>query len=221
MLQTGFARRSLWAREDCENRVESTFARRRKGETFTTIRSIGLATGGGDCPGINAVIRAVVKTAILRHGWRVVGIQNCFDGLIWPERCMELTVDSVRGLLPLGGTILGTTNHGNPFCYPLEENGQKVTRDLSALCLEHLSTMGLDAIVVVGGEGTLGIAQDFARRGMPLVAIPKTIDHDLSITETTLGFFTASTTSVASIRASNPIRPVSRKRSSLRALPRK
>ena len=160
-------------------------------ETFTPIHKIGLATGGGDCPGLNAAIRAVVKTAILGHGWQVVGIHNCFDGLIWPERCTELTLDSVHGLLALGGTILGTTNHGNPFSYPIQENGRKVIRDFSGVCLEHVSTLGLDGIIVIGGEGTLGIARDFAERGMRLVFVPKTIDHDLFATETTIGFGTA------------------------------
>jgi 6-phosphofructokinase len=86
----------------------------------TSIRTIGVANGGGDCPGLNATIRGVVKAAILRHGWKVIGIREGFDGLIWPEHCMELTLDTVRGILPRGGTILGTTNRGNPFAYVVE-----------------------------------------------------------------------------------------------------
>jgi phosphofructokinase-like protein len=157
----------------------------------TEIHTIGVANGGGDCAGLNAVIRAVVKTATLRYGWRVVGITNGFDGLIWSERSVEMTLDSVRGLLPLGGTILGTTNRGNPFAYSVEENGSKVTKDFSALCLQNAEKLGLDALVVIGGEGTLGITRDFGHLGMKAVGIPKTIDHDVSATETTLGFDTA------------------------------
>ncbi len=155
------------------------------------IRTIGVANGGGDCPGLNAVIRGVVKTAILEYGWRVIGVTNGFDGLIWPERCSELTLESVSGILPRGGTILGTTNRGNPFAYCLEEGGQKVTRDFSGLCLENWKKLGLDALVVIGGDGTLRIASDFFKRGMNVVGVPKTIDNDLSATEVTFGFDTA------------------------------
>lgn len=157
----------------------------------TNIRAIAVANGGGDCPGLNAVIRAVVKTAIRSYGWRVVGITNGFDGLIWPDRCVELTLASVRGILPRGGTILGTTNRGNPFAYRTEENGRQVTRDLSGACLENAAKIGLDALVVIGGDGTLSIARDFGRRGLRVVGVPKTIDNDLSATEVTFGFDTA------------------------------
>jgi 6-phosphofructokinase 1 len=157
----------------------------------TNIRAIAVANGGGDCPGLNAVIRAVVKTAILDYGWRVLGITNGFDGLIWPERSLELTLDSVSGILPRGGTILGTTNRGNPFAYCLEEIGQTVTRDFSGQCLESWKRLQLDALVVIGGDGTLRIGNDFSNRGMNVVSVPKTIDNDLSATEVTFGFDTA------------------------------
>lgn len=157
----------------------------------TNIRAIAVANGGGDCPGLNAVIRAVVKTAIRNYGWRVLGITNGFDGLIWPERSLELTLDSVSGILPRGGTILGTTNRGNPFAYCLEETGQAVTRDFSGQCLENWKRLQLDALVVIGGDGTLRIANDFLNRGMNVVGVPKTIDNDLSATEVTFGFDTA------------------------------
>jgi 6-phosphofructokinase 1 len=150
-----------------------------------------VANGGGDCPGLNAVIRAAVKTAIHHYGWRVVGITNGFDGLIWPDRCMDLTLDTVRGILPRGGTILGTTNRGNPFAYRTEENDRPVTQDLSGRCLENAAKLGLDALVVIGGDGTLSIARDFGRRGLRVVGVPKTIDNDLSATEVTFGFDTA------------------------------
>ena len=140
---------------------------------------------------MNAAIRGVVKTAILRYGWRVIGITNGFDGLIWPERSLEMTLDSVRGILPRGGTILGTTNHGNPFAYREEVAEQKETRDLSTLCLENVAKLGLDALVVIGGDGTLSIARDFWRRGLRVVGLPKTIDNDVPATEVTFGFDTA------------------------------
>jgi ATP-dependent phosphofructokinase / diphosphate-dependent phosphofructokinase len=94
------------------------------------IRTIGISTGGGDCPGLNAVIRATTRSAILKHGWRVIGITDGFDGLIWPERSFELSMERVSGILPRG-TILGTTNRGNPFKYKTVENGREVVRDLA------------------------------------------------------------------------------------------
>ena len=153
--------------------------------------TIGVANGGGDCAGLNAVIRGIVKAAIHIHGWRVLGIPNGFDGLIWPDGCSELTLDSVRGILPRGGTILGTTNRGNPFAYCRVEDGQEVTHDYSGLCLENCRRLGLDALVVIGGDGTLRIARDFGRRGLHVVGVPKTIDNDLSATEVSFGFDTA------------------------------
>ena len=155
------------------------------------MRTIGVCTGGGDCPGLNAVIRGVVKAALLKHGWRVLGIQDGFDGLIWPEKTGELDHDSVRGILSRGGTILGTTNRGNPFAYEITENGKRVVRDYSGRCIENARAMHIDALVVIGGDGTLKIANDFHARGLPLVGVPKTIDNDLSATEVTFGFETA------------------------------
>jgi 6-phosphofructokinase 1 len=140
---------------------------------------------------LNAVIRGVVRTAVSDYGWRVLGVTNGFDGLIWPEHCRELTLESVRGILPRGGTILGTTNRGNPFAYHVEEGGQSVTKDFSALCLENMRRLKLDAMVVIGGDGTLSIAHQFYELGMKVVGVPKTIDNDLSATEVTFGFDTA------------------------------
>jgi phosphofructokinase-like protein len=155
------------------------------------IRTLGLANGGGDCPGLNAVIRGVVRTAISEHGWKIIGIRNGFDGLIWPERTVELTLESVRGLIHRGGTILGTTNRGNPFAYPTENGNAKSVTDYSAQCCENWKRLGLDAMIVVGGDGTLGIARDLGRRGLRMVGVPKTIDNDLCATEITFGFDTA------------------------------
>src|ERR1700723_1585794 len=100
-------------------------------QPMSDIRCIGIGTGGGDAPGLNAVIRAATKAAILKHGWKVIGIPDGFDGLIWPEKSFELTLDKVSGILPRGGTILGTTNRGNPFRFKTEENGVEVVRDIS------------------------------------------------------------------------------------------
>jgi len=156
-----------------------------------TIRTIGIANGGGDCPGLNAVIRGAVRAAILGHGWKVVGINDGFDGLIWTQRTLPLTVESIAGILPRGGTVLGTTNRGNPFHYVVEENGEKVTHDYSLTCRENAMKLGLDAIIAIGGDGTLTIARDLNRLGIPIVGVPKTIDNDLSATEVTFGFDTA------------------------------
>jgi len=157
----------------------------------SAIRTIGISTGGGDAPGLNAVIRAVVRCANERHGWRVLGIRNGFDGLIWPEQCVELTRESIRGILPRGGTIIGTTNRGNPFRYEIEEDGATLERDYSVECMENWKSLGLDALVVIGGDGTLSIANEFSKRGLAVVGVPKTIDNDLLSTDVTFGFDTA------------------------------
>jgi 6-phosphofructokinase 1 len=161
-------------------------------------RTIAVSTGGGDCPGLNAVIRGVVRSA-LRRGWKVIGIRDGFDGLIWPGKTRELTNDSVSGIMPRGGTILGTTNRGNPFAYKVEENGRTVERDYSDRVLENARMLGIDAMVVVGGDGTLKIGLELFRKGLPVVGVPKTIDNDLSATETTFGFDTAVATATDAI----------------------
>ena len=157
----------------------------------STIHTIGIANGGGDCPGLNAVIRGAVRAAILGHGWRVIGINDGFDGLIWTQRTVPLTVESIAGILPRGGTILGTTNRGNPFHYSVDEGGEKVTHDFSLMCCENARKLGLDAVIAIGGDGTLTIARDLNRLGIPIVGVPKTIDNDISATEVTFGFDTA------------------------------
>ena len=156
-----------------------------------TIQTIGIANGGGDCPGLNAVIRGAVRASIMGHGWRVVGINDGFDGLIWTERTLPLTVESIAGILPRGGTILGTTNRGNPFHYGIEENGKTVLHDYSTTCCDNMRKLGLDALIAIGGDGTLTIARDLGKMGIPVVGVPKTIDNDLSATEVTFGFDTA------------------------------
>jgi phosphofructokinase-like protein len=155
------------------------------------VKTIAICTGGGDCPGLNAVIRAVVKSAILKYGWRVLGIADGFDGLIWPEKSRELKLADVSGILPRGGTILGTTNRGNPFKYRLEEDGQLMEHDYSQTLVRNAAEMGIDALIVIGGDGTLAIAMELQGKGLKIIGVPKTIDNDLSATEVTFGFDTA------------------------------
>lgn len=154
-------------------------------------RTIAILTGGGDCPGLNAVIRGVVRSAVLSRGWRVIGIEDGFDGLVGEPRWRELTLDSVRGILPRGGTILGTSNRGNPLAYPVEENGKTRLVDLSAEVIGNFQRLGVDALIAVGGDGTLKIARALQEKGIPMVGVPKTIDNDLRGTDVTFGYNTA------------------------------
>jgi phosphofructokinase-like protein len=156
---------------------------------MSDIRCIGIATGGGDAPGLNAVIRAATKAAILQHGWKVIGIPDGFDGLIWPEKSFELTLDKVSGILPRGGTILGTTNRGNPFSYKSEEKGKVL--DISDQVIANAAKLGIDAIITIGGDGSQKIGYELFQKGMKIVGVPKTIDNDLAATELTFGFDTA------------------------------
>jgi phosphofructokinase-like protein len=158
------------------------------------IRCIAISTGGGDAPGLNAVIRAAVKCAILKYKWKVIGIPDGFDGLIWPEKSFELTLKHVSGILPRGGTILGTTNRGNPFRFKTTENGKEIVRDISNEVLDNARKLGIDAVITIGGDGSQTIAQELFQKGMNIVGVPKTIDNDLSATEQTFGFDTAVTT---------------------------
>ena len=155
-------------------------------------KKIGILTGGGDCPGLNAVIRGVVKSAILRHGWDVIGIEDGFDGLLDLKKCKPLNLERVRGILPRGGTILGTTNRGNPFAYPVQQpDGSFVQTDISDRIIENARLLGLDALIAVGGEGSLKIALRLSQKGLPVVGVPKTIDNDLDETDLTFGYNTA------------------------------
>lgn len=155
------------------------------------IRCIGICTGGGDAPGLNAVIRAAVKSAILKYKWKVIGIPDGFDGLIWPEKSRELTLKDVSGILPRGGTILGTTNRGNPFHHRIIENGKEVIRDISDQVIANAAKLGIDAVISIGGDGSQTIAHELFQKGFKIVGVPKTIDNDLSATEITFGFDTA------------------------------
>ncbi|MBI4424774.1 MAG: ATP-dependent 6-phosphofructokinase, partial [Elusimicrobia bacterium] len=159
---------------------------------------IAISTGGGDAPGLNAVIRAVVRSAD-RLGWTVFGIRRGYDGLIAGDGLVELGRDQVRGLIGQGGTILGTTNRGNPFRYPVRLGSRLVERDLSARLVRNFRRARLDAIVAAGGDGSLGIAAKLWRLGVPIVGVPKTIDNDLEGTVITFGFDTAVTTATDAV----------------------
>jgi 6-phosphofructokinase 1 len=153
-------------------------------------KTIGILTGGGDAPGLNAVIRAVVTTATGQYGMKVIGIEDGFEGLLSETRTRPLTDADVRGLLPRGGTILGTRNRGK-F---VERSAEGVVSKPDAVyneAFENIRRLGIDALVVLGGEGTLAIAAEFDRLGVPVVGVPKTIDNDLACTELTFGFITA------------------------------
>jgi ATP-dependent phosphofructokinase / diphosphate-dependent phosphofructokinase len=152
------------------------------------LKRIGILTGGGDAPGLNAVIRAVVKAAA-SCDCEVIGLEDSFDGLIESNRWRKLTPRDVTGILRIGGTILGTANRGNPFAAPIETTSG--TRDYSERCVEIFHELTLDALVVIGGDGTLAIAHEFHKRGIPLVGVPKTIDNDIVETTNTFGFDTA------------------------------
>jgi 6-phosphofructokinase 1 len=154
-------------------------------------KTLAILTGGGDCPGLNAVIRGVVRAATLQRGWRVIGIEDGFDGLVEGPRWRELNLNAVRGILQRGGTILGTSNRGDPFSYPVERNGQTVLENVSERVVQNFRKIGADVLIVVGGDGSLKIAQRFGELGIPVIGVPKTIDNDLRGTELTFGFTTA------------------------------
>jgi ATP-dependent phosphofructokinase / diphosphate-dependent phosphofructokinase len=153
-------------------------------------KTIGIVTGGGDAPGLNAVIRAVVKTAVGEYDARVIGIEDSFEGVLGEPRTRELTPADVRGLLPRGGTILGTRNRGR--FVERSADGRIVEPDfVYREAIENLDRLGIEALAVLGGEGTLAIASEFHRLGLPVIGVPKTIDNDLACTELTFGFVTA------------------------------
>jgi 6-phosphofructokinase 1 len=145
------------------------------------------------------VIRALVREALGRYGWEVIGVEDGFEGLLEPGRTRPLTLDHVRGVLPLGGTILGTTNRGNPFAMAVREGDGVRNIDRSGEVVDRVKALGLDALVVVGGDGTLAIAEQLYRLGVPVVGVPKTIDNDLAATDVTFGYQTAVATAVDGI----------------------
>jgi phosphofructokinase-like protein len=149
-------------------------------------KRVAILTGGGDCPGLNAVIRAAVRTAIRDYDFEVLGVQLGFEGLM-TGATVPLTSETIRGILPKGGTLLRTTNRGNPFEYPVDGHHE----DRSSLVVENVKRLELDGLIAIGGDGTLKIAQRLCDLGVPMVAVPKTIDNDLAATDYTFGFMTA------------------------------
>ena len=160
---------------------------------------IALSTGGGDAPGLNAVIRAAVLSAVNR-GWEVLGIKKGYAGLMGEEEVIPMTAATVRGIAHLGGTILRTTNRGNPFSYPiLQPDGSYIEKDRSAELIENARKLGIDAVISIGGDGSMSIAHQLCELGMKIVCVPKTIDNDVSGTITTFGFDTAVNTALEAI----------------------
>jgi len=160
---------------------------------------IAISTGGGDAPGLNAVIRAAVLCAINR-GWEVLGIKRGFAGLLGEDEVVILTKDSVRGIAHLGGTILRTTNRGNPFHYPIRrDDGSYEEIDRSGELIGNAKQLGIDALISIGGDGSLSIAKRLCDKGMKIVGVPKTIDNDVAGTLTTFGFDTAVHTALEAI----------------------
>ena len=157
------------------------------------IKKILVVTGGGDAPGLNAVIRAIVKLAVRGYGWEVVGSADAYNGILSdPMDMCPLTMESVRGLLTRGGTVLGTTSRGSPFEFPIQgTDGQWIEVDRSDDLIERISDLEVDAVISMGGEGSQAISQRLFEKGLPIVGVPKTIDNDLSATDMTFGYQTA------------------------------
>src|SRR6187399_2936202 len=152
-------------------------------------KQIGILTGGGDAPGLNAVIRSVVRTAVGEYGMKCIGIEDSFEGILGEPHTMTLTQKTVSGILPRGGTILGTRNRGS---FVKMVDGKPMYPEIPiGEALANLDILGIEALLVLGGEGTLAIAEQFHKRGFPVIGIPKTIDNDLAATELTFGFMTA------------------------------
>ena len=163
------------------------------------MKRIGILTGGGDAPGLNAVIRAAVKTAINQYDCEVFGIRNGYDGFLEEGGIVPLGLKDVRGILPRGGTILGAANRGNPYARKVVRDGKEVTIDVSDEIVRGIARLQLDALLVLGGDGTLRIAHELFQKGVPVIGVPKTIDNDIGGTDITFGFDTALTTATEAL----------------------
>lgn len=157
---------------------------------MAALRHLGVLTAGGDCPGMNAALRAVVKCAVHRHGLRVTGFLDGFAGLLG-DRFRPLGFDDVSGILDQGGTVLGASNRDDPFRVPVDTSGGRTYEDRSAAVVATLARHGVDGLVVIGGDGSLSIARRLEAKDVAVVGIPKTIDNDVSGTDVTLGFDSA------------------------------
>lgn len=171
------------------------------GFNVNKIKKIAVMTGGGDCPGLNPVIRAVTKTAIMKYGLEVVGIKHGYRGLyLGSDEFVNLDIKSVDEIISKGGTILYSSNKDNLFDYTYtDKNGNECHGDVSDVGIKNLEDSGIDALVVIGGDGTLTSGRDFSRKGVKIVGVPKTIDNDLAATDTTFGFDTAVSNAVDAI----------------------
>ncbi|MBI2391605.1 MAG: ATP-dependent 6-phosphofructokinase [Deltaproteobacteria bacterium] len=161
------------------------------------VQRVAIMTGGGDCPGLNAVIYGAVRVGIEKYGWEVLGIEDATNGLIdleyrFPKGNQWLTLESVRGILSRGGTILGTSNRSDPFNYVTTgPDGKETTVDVSDKVVANFQKLGLQALISIGGDGSMRIARKLMDKGIPIVGVPKTIDNDLASTDQTFGFDTA------------------------------
>ena len=175
--------------------IRRTVRRGRRGRTGKSpVRRIAVLTGGGDAPGLNAVIYSVVHRARQAYGWEVVGSEDGFEGLIQPPRnhkVVELTTQGVKDIVHRGGSVLGCSNVANTWAYPVEKRGIRRYVDMSRSMLRNIRRHGIDAMVLVGGDGTMSMALKLCAMGVPCVGVPKTIDNDLAGTDCTFGFDTA------------------------------
>ena len=161
--------------------------------------NIGVLTGGGDCPGLNAVIRAIVKSSKVKYNWDVTGIEEGFEGLRTPVKTRPMTPWTIRGILPTGGTILGTSSGMNPMQMRKAGKESSEPSDFSKEIKENIQALGLSALIVIGGDGTLKIGQYLYETGVPVIGIPKTIDNDIPTTDLTFGFHTAVNTATEAL----------------------
>lgn len=162
------------------------------------IKRIGVMTGGGDCPGLNAVLRAVVKTAMVKYGYEMIGFRDGYRGMVMNDY-VHFRSGDVSGILDKGGTILGSSNRDNPFRFRVETGGKVNYVDMSDKVVENVNNLEIDCMILIGGDGTLTSARDFSRKGLKVIGVPKTIDNDLSATDTTFGFMTAVDTATEAI----------------------
>ncbi len=162
------------------------------------VKRIGVLTGGGDCPGLNAVLRAVVKTAMMKYKYEVIGFKDGYRGLVMNDY-IKFRSGDVSGILDKGGTILGSSNRDNPFKFKVQVDGKEEYRDMSDVVINNIALHGIDCMVLIGGDGTLTSARDFSRKGLKVVGVPKTIDNDLFATDVTFGFMTAVDTATEAI----------------------
>ncbi len=161
------------------------------------VKRVAITTGGGDCPGLNAVIRAVVTVGKLKYGWDILGVEDAMNGLIdpayhSPHGNVWLDLAATRGILSRGGTILGTSNRSDPFRFVVEDpSGKRREEDVSDQVMANIAELGIDAMISIGGDGSMRISSAFIDKGLNVVGVPKTIDNDLASTDQTFGFDTA------------------------------